>query len=182
MSGVTTSSLSLAWSLRNWLILDYEEANGQTVRPWAPFLLLFSTGYDVFSIWSSLPQNRYVPLLLFYSLSNLHYYSLWFPVNQSWLWIHRSLVHIENRQESIRQTSFVREKEREGKTRDGKGNTIELTKWRKYRPSFHSSFNLAFSRSLIITFPLFLFSLVLCSFSLAFPCPRLFMRANIVWG
>ena len=40
MSGVTTSSLSLAWSLRNWLILDYEEANGQTVRPWAPFLLL----------------------------------------------------------------------------------------------------------------------------------------------
>ena len=38
MSGVTTSSLSLAWSLRNWLILDYEEANGQTVRPWAPFL------------------------------------------------------------------------------------------------------------------------------------------------
>ena len=42
MSGVTTSSLSLAWSLRNWLILDYEEANGQTVRPWAPFLLFES--------------------------------------------------------------------------------------------------------------------------------------------
>ena len=39
MSGVTTSSLSLAWSLRNWVILDYEEANGLTIRPWAPFLL-----------------------------------------------------------------------------------------------------------------------------------------------
>ena len=39
MSGITTSLLSLAWSLWNWLILDYEEANGQTVRPWAPFLL-----------------------------------------------------------------------------------------------------------------------------------------------
>ena len=38
MSGVTTSSLSLAWSLRNWVILDYEEANGLTIRPWAPFL------------------------------------------------------------------------------------------------------------------------------------------------
>ena len=38
MSGVTTSSLSLAWTLRNWVILDYEEANGLTVRPWAPFL------------------------------------------------------------------------------------------------------------------------------------------------
>ena len=34
MSGVTTSSLSLAWTLRNWVILDYEEANGLTVRPW----------------------------------------------------------------------------------------------------------------------------------------------------
>ena len=41
MSGVTTSSLSLAWSLRNWVILDYEEANGLTIRPWAPFLLSF---------------------------------------------------------------------------------------------------------------------------------------------
>ena len=40
MSGVTTSSLSLAWSLRNWVILDYEEANGLTIRPWAPFPLL----------------------------------------------------------------------------------------------------------------------------------------------
>ena len=40
MSGVTTSSLSLAWSLRNWVILDYEEPNGLTVRPWAPFLSL----------------------------------------------------------------------------------------------------------------------------------------------
>ena len=39
MSGVSTSSLSLAWSLRNWVILDYEEPNGLTVRPWAPFLL-----------------------------------------------------------------------------------------------------------------------------------------------
>ena len=39
MSGVTTSSLSLAWSLRNWVILDYEEPFGLTVRPWAPFLL-----------------------------------------------------------------------------------------------------------------------------------------------
>ena len=39
MSGVTTSSLSLAWSHRNWVILDYEEANGLTIRPWAPFLL-----------------------------------------------------------------------------------------------------------------------------------------------
>jgi len=29
MSGVMTSSLSLAWSLRKWVILDYEEANGQ---------------------------------------------------------------------------------------------------------------------------------------------------------
>ena len=38
MSGVTTSSLSLAWSLRNWVILDYEVKNGLTVRPWAPFL------------------------------------------------------------------------------------------------------------------------------------------------
>ena len=27
-----------AWTLRNWVILDYEEANGLTVRPWAPFL------------------------------------------------------------------------------------------------------------------------------------------------
>ena len=43
MSGVTTFSLSLACSLRNWVILDYEEANGLTIRPWAPFLLyLFS--------------------------------------------------------------------------------------------------------------------------------------------
>ena len=41
MSGVTTSSLSLAGSLRNWVILDYEEANGLTIRPWAPFLLSF---------------------------------------------------------------------------------------------------------------------------------------------
>ena len=39
MSGVTTSSLSLATSLRNWVILDYEEPNGQMKRPWAPFLL-----------------------------------------------------------------------------------------------------------------------------------------------
>jgi len=39
VSGVTTSSLSLACSLRNWVILDYEEANGLTIRPWAPFLL-----------------------------------------------------------------------------------------------------------------------------------------------
>ena len=39
MSGVTTSSLSLASSLRNWVILDYEEANSLTVRPRAPFLL-----------------------------------------------------------------------------------------------------------------------------------------------
>jgi len=41
MSGLTTSSLSLAWSLRNWVILGYEEANGLTIRPWAPFLLSF---------------------------------------------------------------------------------------------------------------------------------------------
>ena len=41
MSGVTTSSLSLDRSLRNWVILDYEEANGLTIRPWAPFLLSF---------------------------------------------------------------------------------------------------------------------------------------------
>ena len=39
MSGVTTSSLSIAWSLRNWVMLDYEEDNGLTIRPWAPFLL-----------------------------------------------------------------------------------------------------------------------------------------------
>ena len=51
MSGVTTSSLSLAWSLRNWLILDYEEANGQTVRPWAPFLLL--TFGQLLLLWPS---------------------------------------------------------------------------------------------------------------------------------
>ena len=38
MSGVTTSSVSLAWSLRNWVILDYQEANGLTIRPWATFL------------------------------------------------------------------------------------------------------------------------------------------------
>ncbi len=36
MSGVMTSSLSLPSSLRNWVILDYEEANGLTIRPWAP--------------------------------------------------------------------------------------------------------------------------------------------------
>ena len=36
MSGVRTSSLSLPSSLRNWVILDYEEANGLTIRPWAP--------------------------------------------------------------------------------------------------------------------------------------------------
>ena len=41
MSGVRTSSLSLASSLRNWVILDYEEANGLTIRPWAPFPSLF---------------------------------------------------------------------------------------------------------------------------------------------
>ena len=40
MSGVTTSSLSIAWSLRNWVMLDYEEDNGLTIRPWAPFLFL----------------------------------------------------------------------------------------------------------------------------------------------
>ena len=28
MSGVTTSSLSLAWSLRTWVILDYQESFG----------------------------------------------------------------------------------------------------------------------------------------------------------
>ena len=39
MSGVTTSSLSLTWSLINWVFLDYEEPNGLTVRPWAPFPL-----------------------------------------------------------------------------------------------------------------------------------------------
>ena len=39
VSGVTTFSLSLACSLWNWVILDYEEANGLTIRPWAPFLL-----------------------------------------------------------------------------------------------------------------------------------------------
>ena len=47
MSGVTTSSLSLAWSLRNWVILDYEEANGLTIRPWAPFLLSLPLGAQV---------------------------------------------------------------------------------------------------------------------------------------
>ena len=31
--------IGLDKSLRNWVILDYEEPNGLTVRPWAPFLL-----------------------------------------------------------------------------------------------------------------------------------------------
>ncbi len=39
MIGATTSSLSLVWSLWNWIILDYEEPNGLTVRPRAPFHL-----------------------------------------------------------------------------------------------------------------------------------------------
>ena len=52
MSGVTTSSLSLAWSLRNWVILDYEEANGQMKRPWAPFLLSFHLPLE------DLPRNK----------------------------------------------------------------------------------------------------------------------------
>ena len=54
MSGVTTSSLSLAWSLRNWVILDYEEPNGLTVRPWAPFLLSCSSSTTpfLFQVWT----------------------------------------------------------------------------------------------------------------------------------
>ena len=32
MSGVTTSSVSLAWSLRNWVILDYQEANVNSTK------------------------------------------------------------------------------------------------------------------------------------------------------
>ena len=40
MSGVTTSSLSLARSLRNWVILDYEEVVSLTISPWAPFFSL----------------------------------------------------------------------------------------------------------------------------------------------
>ena len=40
-----------AWvvPLRNWVILDYEEPNGLTVRPWAPFLL---------SLWCSCGSGR----------------------------------------------------------------------------------------------------------------------------
>ena len=48
MSGVTTSSLSIAWSLRNWVMLDYEEDNGLTIRPWAPFLLSFYLFFIMF--------------------------------------------------------------------------------------------------------------------------------------
>jgi len=47
MSGNTISYLSLAWSLRNWVILDYEEPNGLMVRPWAPFFFSFSFGAQV---------------------------------------------------------------------------------------------------------------------------------------
>jgi len=64
MSGITTSLLSLAWSLWNWLILDYEEANGQTVRPWAPFLLFpflwlwVTSGRIMASTWYQTRLNR----------------------------------------------------------------------------------------------------------------------------
>ena len=55
MSDVTTSSLSLSWSLRNWVILDYEEANGQMKRPWAPFFLSYWCSVVLFmACWNPL--------------------------------------------------------------------------------------------------------------------------------
>ena len=95
MSGVTTSSLSLAWSLRNWVILDYEEANGQMKRPWAPFLLLISSQFFIFfSLFSfilawtfislqikefrimGLSINDSVYSCLFFFLTGLHFFHL----------------------------------------------------------------------------------------------------------
>ena len=62
MSGVTTSSLSLAWSLRNWVILDYEEVVSLTISPWAPFfslsfLLMGAQGQGIECVLSRLPLD-----------------------------------------------------------------------------------------------------------------------------
>ena len=76
MSGVTTSSLSLAWSLRNWVILDYEEPNGQMKRPWAPFLLFsfFFQGSGRVS-----PRNTFRRFLSFYLMVvSWHYIIIFF--------------------------------------------------------------------------------------------------------
>jgi len=43
MNDVTTSSLSLAWSLWNWVILEYLEPYYPTVRPCAPLFLHINT-------------------------------------------------------------------------------------------------------------------------------------------
>ena len=86
MSGVTTSSLSLAWSLRNWVILDYEEPNGLTVRPWAPFLLSLSfSGFHFLALslsvsWRLISQVIFRGVLVS-TVNSLPFgpWSLWFP-------------------------------------------------------------------------------------------------------
>ena len=72
MSGVTTSSLSLAWTLRNWVILDYEEANGLTVRPWAPFLSFQSLERRLLVLLAVPLQLLGRMLLLLVNRSSLH--------------------------------------------------------------------------------------------------------------
>lgn len=57
MSGVRTSSLSLPSSLRNWVILDYEEANGLTIRPWAPVFSPFTRSCRS-PLFGSVPVTR----------------------------------------------------------------------------------------------------------------------------
>ena len=65
MSGVTTSSLSVAWSLRNGVILDYEEANGLTIRPRASFLSPFiPLGRFLFTSHLFPSQHRFEVLTL----------------------------------------------------------------------------------------------------------------------
>ena len=61
MNGVTTSSLSLAWSLWNWVILEYVEPYYPTVRPCAPLFLHIHFLYFIWSlalgVLPSAPRN-----------------------------------------------------------------------------------------------------------------------------
>ena len=78
MSGVTTSSVSLAWSLRNWVILDYQEANGLTIRPWATFLSFsFNNFLILYKILNPLLAESQIIFFLFFE-------SLWRNMRIIW--------------------------------------------------------------------------------------------------
>ena len=68
---------------RNWVILDYEEANGPTIRPWAPFNLTFLFSKPV--LW--IPRSYFRDQILFsiiWTYLFIKVYYRWLNWSNSW--------------------------------------------------------------------------------------------------